>query len=56
MVGWMLIWSVMVERSGSRTAVVEVLDPDRSDCARSGWSAARISAVWCGRSVRLATR
>jgi len=36
MVGWMLIWSVMVERSGSRTAVVEVLDPDRSDCARSG--------------------
>src|SRR5690349_19429316 len=42
--------------AGSRTAVVEVLDPDRCDCARSGWSAARISAVWCGRSVRLATR
>ena len=56
MVGWMPIWSVMVERPGSRTVVVEVLDPDRSDCARSGWSAARISAVWCGRSVRLATR
>jgi len=36
MVGWMLIWSVKVERPGSHAAVVEVLDPDRCDCGPKG--------------------